>query len=101
MIMIHDVVAAEYRGDYRIEVCFDDGKRGVVDFAKYLNQGGVFERLRDLGFFRRFSINQELGVLTWEGEVDIAPETLYCDATGSPLPGWMSSDEASLPLRTP
>jgi len=40
--LIHDVVSAEYRGDYKIEVCFADGKRGVVDFAKYLDMGGVF-----------------------------------------------------------
>ena len=98
--MIHDVVTAEYRGDYRIEVCFDDGKRGIVDFAKYLDKGGIFERFRDLKFFKRFNIDRELGVLTWGGEVDVAPETLYSEATGTPLPEWMSSDEASLPLRT-
>jgi hypothetical protein len=96
--MIHDVVTAEYRGEYKIEVCFDDGKGGVVDFAKYLNQGGVFDRLRDLNFFKRFSIDRELGVLTWGGEVDIAPETLYCDATGVPLPKWMILDDAPAPM---
>ena len=69
--MIHDVVSAEYRGDYKIELCFDDGKRGIVDFTKYLEQGGVFERLRDPVVFRRFRINEELGVLTWEGDVDV------------------------------
>jgi hypothetical protein len=96
--MIHDVVSAEYRGDYRIEVCFDDGKRGVVDFAKYLDEGGVFERLRDKDLFRHFRINEELGVLTWEGEIDIAPETLYSDATNTPLPEWMDSEGTVLPL---
>jgi hypothetical protein len=100
MIMIHDVVSAEYRGDYKIEVCFDDGKRGVVDFTKYIDKGGVFQRLRDSNVFRRFSINRELGVLTWEGEIDIAPETLYSDATGSLLPGWMTSDDVSLSAQT-
>ena len=99
--MIHDVVAAEYLGDHRIEVCFDDGKRGIVDFAKYLDEGGVYARFRDLNFFKRFSINRELGVLTWEGGVDIAPEVLYSEATGTPLPAWMSSSEPSLPLNTP
>jgi hypothetical protein len=98
--MIHDVISAEYRGDYRIEVCFDDGKRGTVDFSKYLDKGGVFERFRDLNFFRRFSINQELGVLCWGEEIDIAPETLYSEATGLPLPEWMNPDEAMLPVRT-
>jgi len=98
--MIHDVVSAEYRGDYKIEVCFDDGKRGVVDFAKYLDMGGVFERLRDMDLFRRFRINEELGVLTWEGDIDVAPETLYSDATNTPLPEWMDSEGTMLPLRS-
>jgi hypothetical protein len=99
--MIHDVVSAEYRGGYAIEVCFDDGKHGVVDFASYLDKGGVFERFRDPSFFRRFSVDRELGVLTWDGIVDIAPETLYAEATGTPLPEWMSPNEVPLPARSP
>ena len=90
--MIHDVIAAEYRGEYKIEVVFDDGRKGVVDFAKYLRKGGVYNRFQDMEYFKRFEVNRELGVLTWEGEVDIAPETLYSDATGEPLPDWMLAD---------
>ena len=62
--MIHDVVSAVYRGGYKIEVTFDDGKKGVIDFAKYLRWGGVFERFKNMDFFRTFTINQELGILT-------------------------------------
>jgi hypothetical protein len=86
--MIHDVVSAVYRGRYKIEVSFDDGKKGIVDFAKYLKRGGIFERFGDVDFFRTFAINEELGVLTWGDEIDIAPERLYAEATGTPLPGW-------------
>jgi hypothetical protein len=90
--MIHDLVAAIYRGGYQIELEFDDGARGVVDFTKYLERGGVFERFRDMEFFRGFSVNKELGTLTWADEVDIAPETLYAQATDSALPEWMESE---------
>lgn len=38
--MIHDVDSACYQGEYKIEVTFDGGKRGVVDFSKYLIKGG-------------------------------------------------------------
>ena len=92
--MIHDVIAATYVGDYRIEVVFDDGKRGVVDFSRYLERGGVFERFKDIAFFRSFSVNDELGTLSWDDEVDVAPETLYAEATGSGLPKWAEEDEA-------
>ena len=78
---------------YRIEITFDDGRRGIVNFAPYLKRGGVFKRFRDL--FREFCVNAELGTLTWGDEIDIAPETLCAAATGAPLPDWMTKDVPS------
>ena len=92
--MLHDVVSAIYQGGYRIKLKFDNGRRGTVDFSKYLEREGVFERFRDLEFFRNFTINKDLGVLTWGDEIDIAPETLYAEATGSGLPAWMNPDSS-------
>lgn len=92
--MLRDVVSAIYRGGYLIELEFDDGRRGTVDFSKYMERRGVFSQFRDLEFFRNFKINEELGVLTWGDEIDIAPETLYAEATGSPLPDWMNPDSS-------
>lgn len=86
---MQDVVSAVYKGDYRIEVTFEDGKKGIVDFTKYLDKGGVLERLKDKEFFSQFEVNQELGTLSWQNEIDVAPETLYAEATGAPLPEWM------------
>ena len=91
--MLHDVVSATYQGDYRIELTFDDGERGVVDFSPYLQREGIFERFRDISFFREFRVDPELGTLRWSGEIDVAPETLYTQATGSPLPDWMTLEE--------
>ena len=93
--MSHDVVSVTHRGDYRIEVAFDDGKSGVVDFSRHVDRGGVFERFRDMDFFRSFHVNEELGVLAWGDEIDIAPETLYAEATGTPLPEWMRDEQPS------
>lgn len=93
--MLHDVVTAIYRGDYLIELEFDDGQRGVVDFSKYLKRGGVFERFKDIKFFRSFSVNEELGIVTWGDDVDVAPEILYAEATGSELPAWIEPEEQS------
>ena len=90
--MYHDVISAKYLDGYRIQVTFEDGKSGIVDFQKYLQQGGVFSKLRDLDYFKKFEINTELGTITWDNQIDIAPETLYGDATGTPLPDWMESE---------
>jgi len=89
--MTQDVIAARYINDYRLELFFEDGKTGVVDFCKYIEKGGVFEKLKNLEFFKEFSINKELGILTWYDEVDVAPEVLYSEATGASLPEWFES----------
>ena len=91
--MLKDVISANYMGGYKIEVIFEDGATGVVDFSKYLSKGGVFQKFKDIEFFKDFKINEELGVITWGDEVDIAPETLYAEATNSPLPDWVDSKQ--------
>ena len=93
--MLKDIISANYRGGYKIEMIFEDGATGVVDFSKYLSKGGLFDKFKDIEFFKSFTINEELGVLTWGDEVDIAPETLYAEATNSPLPDWMDSKQDS------
>jgi len=87
--MSYDVVSAVYNGGYKIDLTFDDGKNGVVDFAKYLERGGVFKKFKDIEFFKNFTVNEELGVITWNNEIDVVPETLYSEATKSSLPYWM------------
>lgn len=71
---IPNVVAADYEGDYRLRVRFNDGSERVLDFEGWL-EGPVFEPLRELAFFRRFFI--EGGTVAWPNGADIAPETLY------------------------
>lgn len=89
--MLRDVISATYKGEYKIEVTFEDGASGIIDFSNYLLEGGVFIKFKDMEFFKNFKINEELGVLTWGDEIDIAPETLYSEATNTPLPEWMNS----------
>ena len=88
--MYYDVKSAQYCDGYKIKVTFEDGKGGVVDFQPYLQKGGVFEKFRDINFFKNFYINEEIGVLSWKDDVDIAPETIYSAATQSPLPKWVT-----------
>lgn len=68
------VVDAQYDGDYRIRVTFDDGSRNAVDFRPWLD-GPVFEPLKDTRYFQRFFVSG--GTVTWPNGADIAPETLY------------------------
>jgi hypothetical protein len=87
--MLIDLISAEYRGDYKIELVFEDGKRDIVDFSSYINKPGIFSKFRDIDYFRNFTVDPEVKTLTWSNEIDIAPEILYSKATNSPLPEWM------------
>ncbi|MCE5228001.1 DUF2442 domain-containing protein [bacterium] len=81
--MLHDVTDAVYKGDYLIEIGFDDGTRGIVDFSTYPSMGGLFRKFKDMNFFRGFKVSRDLGTLVWSDEVDVAPETLYEEALKS------------------
>jgi len=62
---------------YKIHVRFEDNSEGVVDLSDVIQQGGVFEPLRDYSLFQQAYIDPEWSVLCWPGGIDIAPETLY------------------------
>ena len=78
--MYFDVTEATYSGKYQIDVRFADGSSGKVDFAKYLEEGTVLSKLKDLAVFKSFGV--KYGTIVWGEDLDIAPETLYLEATG-------------------
>ena len=86
MSFLPSIVNAEYRGDFRIQVTFNDGVQEVLDFSQWL-EGPIFEPLKSRGYFRRFFV--EGGAITWPNGADIAPETIYDAATrkrqGAPI----------------
>lgn len=75
--MLCDVTRAEYIGDYKLKIEFEDGCTGIVDFLHYTQKGGVFSKFRNLSFFKKFTVSKDLGTIVWNDEIDIAPETLY------------------------
>jgi hypothetical protein len=74
MTQLPCVIQAEYRGQYRILVRFNDGSEKTVDFRDWL-EGPIFEPLKEVAYFRRFFIDG--GTIAWPNGADIAPETLY------------------------
>jgi len=80
--MYYDLIKADYVKDYKIKVVFEDGTSGMADLEKIIGKGGVFTELKNQNQFKLFFIHKELKVLTWDNEIDIAPETLYKLAVG-------------------
>jgi len=73
--MLLHVVEAEYVGDYKICLRFDDGAQGEVDLSGELG-GPVFQPLRNLAAFRQFRLHPELRTIVWPNGADFAPEFL-------------------------
>jgi len=69
-----DVVEARYVSGYTLWVRFEDGVEGEVDFSDDLH-GGVFEPLRDVELFKRFSV--EGGTVEWPTGASPAQVYLY------------------------
>ena len=72
------------------------GRSRVIQDGNIIEKGGVFSVLRDPNVFNKAVIHKELGVITWNNEIDIAPETAYSMATGTPLPEWMEKNEHAI-----
>lgn len=74
--MIPKIVDARYVQDYTIFIRFADGAEGYVNLQNEL-YGPMFEPLKQLYFFKQFSIHPDFCTLCWPNGSDIAPEFLY------------------------
>jgi len=77
--MLLHVTKAEYVGDYKVDVSFNDGRKGVADLSPAL-RGGVFAPLKDKDLFSKLAVDAELGTISWPNGVDLAPEYIYFQA---------------------
>ena len=69
-----EITKAEYAGDYRLRLWFNNGQVRVADLEQSL-VGEVFQPLRDKSYFQRFSI--PFNTVEWENGADFAPEYLF------------------------
>ncbi|MBR4159070.1 MAG: DUF2442 domain-containing protein [Spirochaetia bacterium] len=68
------VVSAEYAGDYKIKVKFNDSTSGIADFKQKVSTDHrpIIRELKDIKLFKNFWI--EADTITWSNGVDFAPE---------------------------
>lgn len=77
---MEEILVAEVKplDDMTMLLTFANGEKRVYDAAPLLKMP-VFQPLRDDVIFRAAKISR--GVVTWmDGEIDVAPETMYRDS---------------------
>jgi hypothetical protein len=74
--MIPRVIEATYVKDFIIRIRFSDGVEGEVNLENEL-EGEIFQPLKDISYFKKFTVHPELHTLTWPNGADFAPEFLY------------------------
>jgi len=77
-MFIH-VTKAKYVEDYKVEVSFNNGRKGVADLSGAL-KGTVFESLKSKSEFSSFTVDEELETIVWPNGADLAPEYIYFQA---------------------
>jgi len=84
--------------DYKLHLKYSDGAEGIFDFARIVGFSGMFEKLRDPVEFRRARISSDSWKsLTWPGELDLDPVTVYSDVTGKSVEWILAQDEPPKP----
>jgi hypothetical protein len=63
---------------FRLRLTFSNGEVRIYDVSPLLDQGGVFDELKNASAFR--SVHPWHGTVQWAGGQDICPDTLYEDS---------------------
>jgi hypothetical protein len=72
-----DLKAFQIKENYLIELLYINGEKRIIDTNPFLNMK-PWNRLKSTNLFKKATILY--GTLSWPGEIDIAPETLYLDS---------------------
>jgi hypothetical protein len=74
---MHFIFEAQPKDNYILELKFRNGEVRLLDMKPYIQQGGVFGRLREENKFREVEVQEDLGGLVWPSGADFCPNTAY------------------------
>lgn len=77
---MHRITKAEPLANYRVDLTFADGTRGIADLS-HLAGRGVFALWNNPAEFKKVKIG-EAGELIWLDQIDLCPDSLYLRITG-------------------
>jgi len=74
--MILNVTNAEYKGEYKVFLTFNNGESVITDIEETIfnENRNIFEPLKDKSYFQSFVI--KYNTIEWSNGADFAPEFL-------------------------
>ena len=74
--MILNVTYAEYKGEYKVFLTFNNGESVITDIEETIfnENRNIFEPLKDKSYFQSFKI--KFNTIEWSNGADFAPEFL-------------------------
>ena len=73
---MHYVLDAWYADGFKLKIRFENEQLRVVDLLDHLD-GPVFEPLKDLSYFRQFTVNRDIDTVVWPNDADFFPDFLF------------------------
>lgn len=83
--MLLDVIKVEHKRDFILEITFEDGVNGAVDFSDFLKFEGIFQTLKNVDEFSKAFVNLETGTICWPNGADYSSDVLYSKITKQPI----------------
>ncbi|WP_417911168.1 DUF2442 domain-containing protein [Candidatus Electronema sp. PJ] len=77
--MFLHITDAKHIEEYKVEVVFNNGKKGIADLSEALS-GPAFEPLKNQVMFSSFIVDNELETIAWPNGADLAPEYIFFQA---------------------
>ncbi len=77
--MFLHITKAHYIDEFKVDVHFNNGKRGTADLTEALH-GAIFEPLKEKSLFAQLKVDPELETIVWPNGADLAPEYVYFQA---------------------
>jgi hypothetical protein len=84
--MLKDIVEVRHLGGHRLYLRFEDAVSGELDLSNVVPFEGIFEPLKDVGFFAQVRVDDDSGTICWPNGADIDPDFLYSQVSGRPIP---------------
>ena len=76
--MLMKIKNVNYIEDYKLELLFNNKKKKVVDFKKWIEKGGFYiSPLKDKEYFRKVKLDQFGYGICWPNGADFSPDVLY------------------------